>query len=367
MLRILWPVRVLFPLLVLTSVAAQEVKWWEKTFEEALTAAADSKAKMLLLYCYANTGDCQGMWADTMTEKSMQPLLLDFVCMGANQDDAAGKQLIERFHATRLPTVFFLQPDGAIVDLTAGYYSGPQFKTELQRIRGGTDTVPAMRAGVAKAPDDLALQLRLAEKLRAIGSKDEAAKVIAAVVAKDPKSKTEAGALAMLQQLFEQTFKPELAPDYDLKPLKEFLIKQKSKRVLFLGYDKLAAIEDLRGNLKEACEAAMRAWKNIPPDQVLDWGQNIACKAYVKHKELDRGQLKLALEISAKALAEVEADCKKRPDDAVLANALYIHAQVQIVNNLRKEAFASMERAMQLNPKNESLGKALERWKSGEK
>ena len=137
--------------------------------------------------------------------------------------------------------------------------------------------------------------------------------------------------------------------------------------MLFLGYDKLAAIEDLRGNLKEACEAVVRAWKSIPPDQVLDWGQNIACKAYVKHKELDRGQLKLALDISAKALAEVEADCKKRPDDAVLANALYIHAQVQIVNNLRKEAFASMERAMQLNPKNESLGKALERWKSGEK
>lgn len=96
-------------------------------------------------------------------------------------------------------------------------------------------------------------------------------------------------------------------------------------------------------------------------------GQRIAGKAYKRFKELDKNQLKLALEISTRSLAAIEAECKKTPDDVRLANALYMQAAIQVVNNQRKECFASMERAMQLNPKDENFGKALERWKSGEK
>jgi hypothetical protein len=40
---------------------------------------------------------------------------------------------------------------------------------------------------------------------------------------------------------------------------------------------------------------------------------------------------------------------------------------VQIVNNLRKEAFAAMDRAMALNPKDENLKKAKDRWLDGSK
>ena len=72
------------------------------------------------------------------------------------------------------------------------------------------------------------------------------------------------------------------------------------------------------------------------------------------------------LDISEKTLKAAEAVAKER-GDAFLANALHLHATIQIVNNLRKEAFAGMERAMQLNPKDENLKKALDNWKSGAK
>ena len=355
-------------LFAVANLSAQDVKWWDKDLAAALVAANDCKTRLVLLYCFAKDPDCESMWADTMTEKSLQPMLLDLVCMGAAREDAAGKELIERYRVVRMPTVLFLQPDGAVVDLIAGYTTAQPFKDELVRIVAGKDTIAALRAGIQKAPNDLGQQLLLAKKLRAIGDLQGAAETVAAIVAKDPKAKTEGGAEAQLLQLCEQAFKPEITPqDYDLRPLKEFLVKQRNKRILFLGYDRLAAVEDLRENLKEACEAVARAWKNIPPEELPDWGQRIAGKAYKRFKDLDKNQLKLALEISTRSLAAIEAECKKTPDDVRLANALYMQAAIQIVNNQRKECFASMERAMQLNPKDENFGKALARWKSGEK
>ena len=55
---------------------------------------------------------------------------------------------------------------------------------------------------------------------------------------------------------------------------------------------------------------------------------------------------------------------KKAP---YLASALYLHAGVQIINNLRKEAFATMDRAIALNPKDENLKKAKDNWLDGSK
>lgn len=353
--------------LLAVPLCAQEVAWWQQDLAGALAAAADKPAKLLLLYCFmSDSADCENMWAKTVSDASVQPLLADFLCMGAKRGEPIGDEAHKRFAVRKLPTVLFVQPDGSLADVVAGYVPLATFTAELQRVRAGTDTLTALRAAVQQAPADLARQLRLADKLRRLGLQDEADQVVAAIVAKDPKGKTEAGAEAMLLQLCAQLAAAE-PKDAALKALREFLIKQKNKRLLFLGYDRIAAVEYARNDLQAACDMATRAWKNIPPDQVLVWGQNIASKAYKHHKELDRNQLKLALDISEKALDAVEQQCKQKPDAAFLANALYLHAAVLIVNNLRKDAFAAMERAMQLNPDDENLKKALDSWKSGAK
>jgi len=195
--------------------------------------------------------------------------------------------------------------------------------------------------------------------------------VIDAIVAKDPKATSEQAAEAMLLKLSDQIFKPEADPkNYDLKPLREFLNKQKNKRVLFLGWDRVFAAEWKRDNLKVACDAAEKAWKNIPPDQVRVWGQDYASKALEAWKELekiDKGILKQALEVSKKALDEVEKKHKAAPDPAFFANAMYLHAALLNVSNLRKEAFALMDKAIALDPQNENLKKAKAAWMDGSK
>lgn len=358
-------------LLLLVNAAAQSVEWWQKDLDAALVAAKDKPGAMVLLYCWRENNDnCGAMFSGTLSDAALVPALRDFVCMGI-KDDVAGKPIQDRFGISQVPTILMLDPQGAVVDVVAGYLPVAEFTAEIKRIRAGTDTIAKMKAAVQAAPDDLTLQLNLMRKLRAAGDKKGSVAVIDEMVKKDPKGNTEAGAEAMLLKLTDQIFRPEVVPaDYDTKPLRDFLGKQKQKRILFLGYDRLAAGEYRRQGWKAAADAVKNAWKNVPPELVIEYGQLVAGKAYENWQaldKLDKTLLKGALDISKRALDEVEKKQKASPDKPFLANAMYLHAAMQLVNNLRKEAFATIDRAMVIDPSNENLKKARDRWLDGSK
>ncbi|MCA8952449.1 MAG: hypothetical protein KDE27_23260 [Planctomycetes bacterium] len=368
------------PVLALAAVAslaagplsAQEVQWWQNDFDGALAAAANADAKMLLLYFWRDPNDnCKAMFGGTLSDKKVVPAIAEFVCMGAKADTEIGKPLFEKYRIEQVPTTLFLQPDGAIVDVVAGYLPVSAFLDEVNRIKSGDRTIAALRDGVAKKPEDFAVALQLVRKLRATGDKPGSIQVIDAMVERDPKMKDAHVAEAMLLKILDEVRKPDVpALDWDLEPLRRFLAKQRDKRVKFLGYDTMAAVEFSRDNLKEAAKHAQDAWKNIPDEEVLDWGQRIASVAFDRYEDIeaaDKKYLKLALKISETALAAVEKECQKSPDDVFLANGLFLHAAVLVVNNKRKEAFEMMDRAIELNPTDENLKDWKKRWISGEK
>jgi tetratricopeptide (TPR) repeat protein len=362
---------VLAAVLAAAAVPAQTIEWWQKDLDGALAACKDKPAGATLLYCWRdNHGACADMFSGTLSDKKVAEALAGHVCMAA-KDDAAGKPVLAKYGIESVPTVLFLDPAGAVVDVVTGYIPVAEFLGELKRIGEGKETIGALRKQCDGAPADLALQMRLVRKLRSAGDKKGSAAVIAAIVAKDPKFVAEAAAEAKMLEICDQTFRPDVPPqDVDLKPLRTFLGAQKHKRVQFLGYDRLAGAEYRRQNLKAAADAAGKAWKSVPPDQVIAYGQNLAGKAYENWQALekiDKGLLKDALDVSKKALDEVEKRHKTSPDGPYLASALYLHAAVQMVNNQRKEAFAAMDRAMALNPNDENLKKAKDRWLDGSK
>jgi tetratricopeptide (TPR) repeat protein len=352
------------------AVPAQSIEWWHKDLAGALEAAKEKPAHAVLLYAWEDTGPCRDMFQGTLSAADVTAALAGYVCMGAKADDA-GKALWQQYGITTKPTVLFLDPAGGVIDVAVGYVPAKEFLAELQRIQAGTDTIPALRKRVADAPDDMTAALALVRKLRRAGDTKAAAAVVDAMLAKDPKFTSEQAAEAMLARLADQLAKPPAElKDADLKPLRELLGKVKHKRVLFLGWDRLAATEHRRGNLKAAAEAAEKAWKHIPPDEVLPWGQRMASRAYENWQALDKidkDLLKRALEISKKALEVVEKRHQASADNVFYANALYLHAAVQMVNNQRKEAFASMDKAMALDPGNENLKAARDRWLDGSK
>jgi len=353
------------------ALPAQAVTWWDKEFDAALTAAKDKPAKLVLLYCWQDNHDtCAAMFSGTMSEEKAGKKLADFICMGVKNDDA-GRAVWQRYKVTAVPTVFFINPEGEVVDVLPGYVPVEQFVLDLDRVQTGKETILSLREHIKAKPDDLKAALKLVRKLRLASDVKGSHEVIDAMIAVDPRGKSEQVAEAMLWKISDETFKDGLEPkDYDLTELRKFLKSQRNKRVQFLGYDQMASAEYRREDLKEAAAATMKAWKSIPDDQLIEWGQRMCGIAYSRWKDLDqdnKSHLKNALTISKKTLAAVEKQHKEQPDVTFLGNAMYLHAAVLLVNKQRKEALSLMDEAMVIDPKNENLKLAKKRWLDGSK
>ena len=361
---------VCFSLLCTTNLTAQ-ITWWDKPFDEALVAAKDKPAKSVMLYCWQDNHDtCAAMFSGTMSDEGIGKQLGDYVCMGIKNDDA-GREVWQRYRVQGVPTVIFVDPEGTVLDVLPGYSTIEQFGKDLTRVRDRKQTIPQLREQFENNPKDMAAALMLVQKVRLTGDNKGSQAVIDAMIKVDPKCKSEQAAEAMLWRINDETFADTIAPqDVDLTKLRRFLKTQRNKRIKFLGYDRMATAQYQKEDLKGAASSAMKAWKSIPEDRVVDWGQRIAGIAYRRWKEFDKTNkrmLKDALAISKKTLAAVEKRHKKQPDPTFYANAMYLHAAVLIVNKQRKDALALMTDAMKLDPKNENLKGAYKAWLAGDK
>ena len=355
----------------LAAALPAQVTWWDKDFAAALTAAKDKPAGVVLLYCWQDDhGNCQAMFDGTMSDKQVSEPMTDFLCMGIRNDDA-GKETWARYKIQTVPTVLFVDPDGAIVDSVIGYDTIVDFAATLKRVRDGAETIPALQKEVDAGTATLPQMQLLMQKLQAIQEHERARKVIDAMIEKDPKGRSEEAAEAQLWKISAETFRDGIAPqDLDLGPLRRFLKSQRNKRVLFLGYDRMATAHWSRAEAKDAASYANKAWKSIPDDRVVEWGQRMCRFAYGNWKDLDKANkriLKDALKVSKATLKAVEKRHAKQPDKAFYANAMSIHASILIVNKKRKEALDLMEEAITLDPNNKNLKTWRDKWLSGDK
>lgn len=347
-----------------------QVTWWAKSFDEALTAAKDKPSELVLLYCWEDSDMCSAMFSGTMSDKKVGPKLNEFICMGVKNDDA-GKAVWKRFQVTSVPLVLFVNPAGEVIDVLPGYVTIEQFLLDLARVQIGKETIPALREHLAQKPEDLKAAQVLVRKLRTIQDIKGSHTVIDAMMKVDPKGKSEAAAEGILWKLTDETFAPDIPPlKRDLGPLRRFLKGQRHKRIKFLGHDQMATAHYQREDLKASVASAMLAWKNIPEDRVIEWGQRMCGIAYARWKELDKSNkshLKNALKVSKATLAAVEKRHKKQPDKTFLGNAMFLHAAILIVNKKRKDALKLMDKAMATDPNNENLKTWKDRWVAGNK
>mgnify|MGYP001209033701 FL=1 len=352
------------------SLTAQSITWWDKEFDAALTAAKDKPTEMVLLYCWEESDTCAAMFSGTMSDAKVAKALDDFICMGIKNDDA-GKEVWARYKVGSVPLVLFVNPDGEVVDVLTGYVTIEQFVTDIERVKAGEQTIPSLRAKISTEPEDIQSAQVLVQKLRALQDISGSHDVIEAMIKVDPKGKSEAVAEGMLWKITDETFAEGIAPkDYDLAKLRVFLKSARHKRIKFLGHDQMATAHYQREDLKASAASAMKAWKNIPDDQVIDWGQRMCGIAYRRWKDLDKANksiLKNALKVSKKTLAAVEKLQKKQPDKTFLGNAMFLHAAILLVNKKRKDALKLMDDAIEIDPDNKNLKVWKDRWVSGAK
>ena len=355
---------------LLTAALPAQVTWWDKDLAAALSASADKPAAMVMLYCWETSGDCEAMFSGTMSDKQVTDPLAEFVCMGVQNDDA-GKDTWARYKIDRTPTVLFVSPDGAVVDSVIGYATIVDFAATLKRVRSGAETIPALEESVEAGAASMAEMQLLMQKLLAIQEQDRAKQVIDAMIQKDPKAKSAEAAEAMLWKITSETLGDDVAAaDMDVGPLRRFLKGQRNKRVQFLGYDRMAQVHWARGEVKEAASFADKAWRCVPKDRVIDWGQRMTGFAYRNWSDLDKANksiLKNALKVSKATMKAVEKRDKQQPDPAFLANAMGLHAAILIVNKKRKDALDLMDEAIALDPNNKNLKAWKANWLQGNK
>ena len=355
---------------LLAAASPAQVTWWDKDFDAALSAAADKPAEMVMLYCWQDSIDCSAMFSGTMSDKLVTDPLGAFVCMGI-QNDEAGKDTWARYKVQSTPTVLFVDPRGAIVDSVVGYATIVDFAATLQRVAANQDTIPTLQSEVDSGDSTLPRMKLLMQKLMAIQEPERAMSVIDAMIAKDPKAKSAEAAEAMLWKITTETLGDDIAPaDLDVGPLRRFLKGQRNKRVQFLGYDRMAQAHWARGEIKEAASFADKAWKSVPKDRVIDWGQRMTSFAYRNWKDLDATNktiLKNALKVSKATMKAIEKRHKQQPDPAFYANAMGLHAAILVVNKKRKDALDLMDKAIALDPNNKNLEVYKANWLQGNK
>jgi len=260
---------------------------------------------------------------------------------------------------------------GAVVDSVVGYATIVDFAATVKRVRSGAETIPALEQGVEASTLSMPEMQLLMQKLLAVQEQERAKGVIDAMIEKDPKAKSPEAAEAMLWKINAETFRPDVAPlDVDLGPLRRFLKSQRNKRVLFLGYDRMASAHWSRGEIKDAAKYADKAWKAVPDDQVIEWGQRMSGFAYRNWKDLEKANkaiLKNALKVSKATLKAIEKRNKQQPDPSFLANFMGTHAALLVVNKKRKDALDLMDKAIALDPNNKNLKAWKANWLQGNK
>jgi thioredoxin-related protein len=150
-------------------------------------------------------GWCKRLDRDTFSQASVAAVMTAFVNVHVDAEQGEGPDLAKRFGVSGFPTLVVVDATGDEIDRIGGYLPPEAFVKEIARIQRGEDTLPAMRKQVAEHPEDLALALKLVDKLA--DSKAKEALALATVVEKRAAGKDrarEAKAVAAQMRLAAQ-------------------------------------------------------------------------------------------------------------------------------------------------------------------
>ncbi len=338
------------------------VEWFAGPWFSVLNKARAEKKGVVVVYWAEGFPWCDKLIADTLTDSGVADALDASVAVHVDLTrDAAGSLLdprverLSRAYPVRvLPSLFFVDSDGRAQDLIAGYIPPQALLAELRRIQGGQGTRADLEAQVAASPEDIALRLTLAQKLRDLGDDEAQQAQMDAISKLDPESRSEPmrrRALEQVVEAMEAAFNDDEGL-YDTEALQAFLGEEANDTVLFAGWSYLADLY-WRLDRPEACRKAhAEAWKKVPGPRVADYGLLLGSQFWQMRENLSRDDARLALTASASSARSAEEN--KLPPTKLAAH-FDVLACCLIINGEKRDALAAIERALKLDPANEAL------------
>jgi len=147
----------------------QEFQWVEESFNDVLNRANN---KLVLVEFYTDWCTwCKKLEAETFPEKSVIDIAHKYYIstkIDAEKDE--GPELKEKYSVSGYPTTVIVDNNGNEVDRIVGYLPADQYVAELDRIRQGIETIPALQSRVAVEPEDIDAWKMLATKYEDNGS-----------------------------------------------------------------------------------------------------------------------------------------------------------------------------------------------------
>jgi hypothetical protein len=282
----------------------------------------------------------------------------DIICLNIDAESETGAPIAKRYGIRGYPALLLLSSDGKAEDQIGGYLPPDAFKKEIQRVRSGKGTASDLRNKVAANGSDLKVRFELASKLKSLGDTAGHDAQIAEIRKLDPQGKS----LPMRQIAFQEVsekinagFQKNQTVNTSL--MTAFLEEETHPELLFQGWSSLgqmhgflgkrasdagddAAADEHQGELRSAMRMA---WKYVPTEQVVGFGNSLAWTFYEARDALSADDKAFALEVAAKA-----AETSK--DDV---NVLDTYACCLAMNGKKDEAIRQVQRCIELDPENQ--------------
>lgn len=375
--------------------AGAEPEWHAGGFAAALAQAAREERLLFV--------DCQAAWCtwcrrleqESFTDPAVAARLAELVCVSIDVEAPENVAIARRYGVAPLPTMLFLDGEGALVDVLVGYLGPEELLAELERVLRGEGTVPALRRRVREEPERLEPRFALVRKLSTTRQPDAAAQLaelqrldgegrgydpdsvedrwrlvqawrtlrdeaaagrhLEAIRRLDPEGRSLAlrsEALARLRTEIDAGYAREGLLDH--APLLAFLAEERHPELRFEGWmlerflcgheaeeaRKRDAPERRAERLAAQRRAEREAWAVCPPEQRARLGHDLAWSWYEASEELAAEELAFALEVARAAAAAAPASATHQD---TLACLLWESGALE-------EALAAARRARALEP-----------------
>ncbi len=338
-------------------------EWFEGSFEELLEKAAQEDRPVFLHFWAGWSRRSQVLYAKYQ-EDEIAAALGGYLAYTIDVMSPEGKPLAERYAAVRPPRMLFLSPSGEVIDLL-GDITEPEWMTseellsEIERVRAGRGTIPALRAHLEQQPEDLTTRFELALKLRGSGNEPAFHQQVARLRELDPEGRSLPLRTLELEKIQKDLQEPRHAPprkQQTAEALRAFIESQPDDALLFDAWMALATYYS-----QSAIDAKRRyehdKARELAPEYVACWRQALE---YASEKEfallgpyvgITIFELRDYLKEPAKefALEITTTLMEAKPDDVDLMDA---HACSLYMNGRRDEAIALLQRAKQIDPSN---------------